>query len=60
MVRRVLTLGILLALVSVPLGLLIVPVAGLEGAAWLYLGIEALLCLLYGFGAWWVTRRARR
>lgn len=50
----------LTVLVSLPLGLLIVPATGLQGAAWLYLATEALLCLLYGFGAWWVTRRDRR
>jgi O-antigen/teichoic acid export membrane protein len=50
----------LTVLVSLPAGLLIVPAAGAEGAAWLYVGIEALLCALYGLGAWWVTRRGRR
>jgi O-antigen/teichoic acid export membrane protein len=46
-------------IVSVPIGLLIIPAAGAIGAAWLYLGIEALLCLLYGLGAWWVTRQGQ-
>jgi hypothetical protein len=45
---------------SVAIGLLIIPEYGAEGAAWLYLGIEALLCALYGLGAWLVTRRGRR
>jgi O-antigen/teichoic acid export membrane protein len=45
---------------SVAVGLLLIPAAGVQGAAWLYLGIEALLFVLYGFGAWWVTQRGRR
>jgi hypothetical protein len=49
----------LTVILSVPIGLLIIPAAGVIGAAWLYVGIEALLCLLYGLGAWWVTRRGR-
>jgi O-antigen/teichoic acid export membrane protein len=47
-------------LASVAIGLLIIPEHGAAGAAWLYLGIEALLCALYGLGAWLVTRRGRR
>jgi hypothetical protein len=54
------TLQLLTVVVSVVAGLLIIPAYGLAGAAWLYVGVELLLCGLYGLGAWFVTRRGSR
>ena len=53
-------LQVLTVAVSVTAGLLIIPAYGVAGAAWLYVGIELLLCGLYGLGAWFVTRRGSR
>jgi O-antigen/teichoic acid export membrane protein len=53
-------LQVLTVVVSVAAGLLIIPAYGVAGAAWLYVGIELLLCGLYGLGAWFVTRRGSR
>ena len=44
-------------LLMVPVGLLVIPSYGLPGAVWTVIGIEALLCGLYGLCTAWLLRR---
>lgn len=53
---RVLIQGFVV-LVSLGVGWLIIPAYGATGAAWLYVGIEAALFVLYGLAAWHVSRK---
>jgi len=53
-------LQVIAVVISVTAGLLIIPAYGVIGATWLYVGIELLLCGLYGLGAWFVNRRSSR
>lgn len=44
-------------LASLALGWLVIPSYGAAGTAWVYVGLELLLFVLYGLGAWYVSRR---
>ena len=44
-------------LVCLAVGWLVIPSYGAVGAAWVYLGIEGLLFLMYGLAAWAASRQ---
>ena len=53
---RVIVQG-LVVLVCLAVGWLVIPSYGATGAAWVYLGIEGLLFVMYGLAAWAISRQ---
>lgn len=49
----------LVVLLCLGAGWLLIPAYGAAGAAWLYVGVEAALFVLYGAAAWAVSRQRR-